>query len=107
MTDEGLKFVLEKGAEYREMYYEKLVHDIDEDRRQALARAVMDVPTYKTMTKPAITSSLKQSGLTKKEADDLFTQALEQGIIDKRKGENYGIPIPSLHTWLMYEYAKG
>ncbi|MCY4171165.1 MAG: ATP-binding protein [Bacteroidetes bacterium] len=107
MTDEGLKFVLEKGAEYREMYYETRAHDIDEDHRQALARAVMDVPTDKTTTKPAITSSLKKSGLTKKEAGKLFNQALEQGIIDQRKGGRYGIPIPSFHTWLVDEYAKG
>ena len=107
MTDEGLKFVLEKGAEYREMYYETRAHDIDEDHRQALARAVMDVPTDKTTTKPAITSSLKKSGLTKKEAGKLFNQALEQGIIDQRKGGRYGIPIPSFHTWLVDEYVIG
>ena len=107
MTDEGLKFVLEKGTEYREMYYETRAHDIDKELREALARSVMDVPTDKTTTKSAITSSLKKSGLTKKEAGKLFNQALEQGIIDQREGGRYGIPIPSFHTWLVDEYAKG
>ena len=107
MTDEGLKFVLEEGAKYRETYYETRAHDIDEELREALAIAVMDVPPDKTTTKSAITSSLKKSGLTEKDAGKLFNQALEQGIIDKRKGGRYGIPIPSFHTWLMDEYAKG
>ena len=107
MTDEGLKFVLEEGAKYRETYYETRAHDIDEELREALAIAVMDVPPDKTTTKSAITSSLKKSGLTEKEAGKLFNQALEQGIIDQRKGGRYAIPIPSFHTWLMDEYVKG
>ena len=107
MTDEGLKFVLEEGAKYRETYYETRAHDIDEELREALAIAVMDVPTDKTTTKSAITSSLKKSGLTKKEAGKLFNQALEKGIVDQRKDGDYGIPIPSFHTWLVDEYVRG
>ena len=105
-TDEGLDMVLQQGREEQIEYYDQRAHDIDEDLRQAFARAVMDVPTDGTTTKPAITSSLKQNGLTQKEADDLFTQALYQGVIDQRKGGRYGIPIPSLHAWLVDGYAK-
>ncbi len=106
MTDDGLKFVLEKGTEYRETYYEKRAHDIDEELREALAVSVLDVPIDGTKTRSAIMASLKQSGLPQQEADKLFTQALEQGIIDKRKRGRYGIPIPSMHTWLVDEYAR-
>ena len=106
MTEKGLEFVHEKGNEYRLQYYDKRAHDIDEDYRQALAQAVVDVPLDATTTRPAIISSLKNSGLAQKEADVLFAQALEQGILDKCKRGRYGIPIPSLHRWLMEEYGK-
>ncbi|MCY4170476.1 MAG: AAA family ATPase [Bacteroidetes bacterium] len=106
LTDEGLEFVLESGNEFRLQYYDQRAHDIDEDHRLALAKAVMDVPIDDTMTRPAVLSSLLQSGLNQKEADDLFTRALEQGMIDQRKGGRYGIPIPYFHNWLIDEYAK-
>ncbi|MCY4232738.1 MAG: ATP-binding protein [Bacteroidetes bacterium] len=106
MTDEGVDFVLVNGKEARLEYYDSRAHDIDEHKREALARAVMDVPTDSTTTRPAISSSLKKSGLTEKEADSLFTRALDQGIIDKRKGGRYGIPIPSMHSWLIDEHLR-
>jgi len=106
MTDEGLEFVLSKGAKSREMYYEKRAHDIDNELREALSRAVLDVPIDHTTKRTVIIDGLKQSGLTQKEADDLFTQALEQGIIDKRDSGLYGIPIPSLHSWLVDQYGQ-
>ncbi len=104
MSDEGLDFVLANGEEARLEYYDSRAHDIDEHEREILARAVMDVPTDGTTTGPAIIAILKKSGLTQKEADDLFTQALDQGIIDKRNGGRYGIPIPSMHSWLIDEH---
>ena len=106
VSDEGLDFVLANGEEARLEYYDSRSHDIDEHEREALARAVMDVPIDDTTTRPAIISNLKNSGLTHKEADDLFTQALDQGIIDKRKGGRYGIPIPSMHSWLIDEHIR-
>jgi len=99
--------VLQQGQAEQIEYYDQRAHDIDEDHRQALARAIMDVPIDGTTTRPAIISSLKQSGQTQKEADDLFTRALEQGMIDQRSLGCYGILIPPLHKWLVDEYAKG
>jgi len=105
MTDDGLKFVLEKGAEFREKYYQQRAHGIDEDKRQSIARSISDVPFDETTTRPAIMSGLISSGLTHDEAADLFNQALEQGVIDERDGR-YGIPIPSMQTWLLNEYGR-
>jgi len=106
MTHEGLQLVLGKGAQYREEYYESRAHNIDEDHRKALSRAVKDVPLDSTTTRVAIIHSLEHSGFTPEDADELFTQALDQGIIDQRKRGRYGIPIPSMHTWLLDEYVK-
>ena len=106
MTDRGLEFVIESGNEFRLQYYDGRAHDIDKEHRVALARAVMDVPIDGTTTRTAIIHSLKQSDLTQEEADALFKRALEQGILDKRKSGKYGIPIPSLHRWLIDEYIR-
>jgi len=35
-----------------------------------------------------------------------FNNVLDQGIIDEHEDEDYGIPIPSLNTWLVDEYTK-
>jgi len=106
-TNEGLMSVLQRGRAEQLEYYDERAEGIDEDHRQALARALMNVPIDGTTTRKPIMSRLKQIGLTQKEADDLFTRALDQGMIDHRKRGRYGIPIPSLHRWLIEEYAKG
>jgi len=106
MTDEGLEFVLQRGAESRQEYYKLHAHDIDEDKRQAIAKSISDVPFGETMTRPAIMSGLQNSGLTHDDASELFGQVLEQGIIDKRDDSRYGIPIPSMQTWLLNEYGR-
>ncbi len=107
MTAEGLKFVLASGNKFKLEYYDERTHDIDEDRREALARSIIDVPPGGTTTRPAILDSLKQDGLTQKEADVLFERALGQGVIDRRERGRYGIPIPSMRTWLVEEYTRG
>ena len=105
LRDEGLQSVLQQGRAEQLEYYDERAEGIDEDHRRAFARALMDVPLGETTTRPPIMSSLKLSGLTQKEADDLFIRALDQGIIDQRKRGRYGIPIPSLQNWLTDEYV--
>ena len=51
--------------------------------------------------------SVLENEYTPEVAEKLFKKALERGIIDERKDGDYGIPIPSFHTWLVDEYAKG
>jgi len=105
MADEGLGYVLERGAKSRQEYYNSRAHDIDEDKRKALARSISDVLFGETTTRPDIMSGLMGSGLTHDEAGALFNQALEQGIIDKRDEGRYGIPIPSMQKWFLNEYC--
>ena len=106
MTDEGLEFVLAKGAKYRKMYYQTRADDIDKKKRQILAKIFADVPLGETMYLEDIMSVLENE-YTPEVAEKLFKKALERGIIDERKDGDYGIPIPSFHTWLVDEYAKG
>ena len=106
MTDEGLKFVLEEGAKYRKMYYQRRADGIDKKKRQILAKIFADVPLGETMYLEDIMSVLENE-YTPEVAEKFFKKALERGIIDERKDGDYGIPIPSFHTWLVDEYAKG
>jgi len=105
MTEEGLEFVLERGAELRQEFYDSRAHDIDEDKRRALARSISDLPLGENICETAIMSGLMDSGLSHDEADALFHQALEQGIIVFRNDGRYGIPIPSMQTWLLNQYG--
>jgi len=106
MTDEGLKFVLEKGAEYRAMYYQKRVKVLNKKKRQVLAKIFADVPLEETIDFEDIMYVLENE-YSQEVAEDLFNKALERGIIDEREDGDYGIPIPSFHSWLVNEYAKG
>jgi len=56
------------------------------------------------MYRRAILSGFTDSELTQDQASELFDQVLEQGIFDKRNDGRYGIPIPSMQTWLLNEY---
>ncbi len=105
MTDDGLQIVLEKGAEHRIQYYRQRARGIDKRKRQVLAKTFNNVPLGETMEIDDIKSSLKQE-YSKEEADYLFNKALEKGIIDERDDGDYGIPIPSMQTWLIEEYGR-
>ena len=105
MTDDGLQIVLEKGAEHRIQYYRQRARGIDKRKRQVLAKTFNNVPLGETMEIDDIKSSLNQE-YSKEEADYLFNKALEKGIIDERDDGDYGIPIPSMQTWLIEEYGR-
>ncbi|MCY4170588.1 MAG: hypothetical protein OXF08_03200 [Bacteroidetes bacterium] len=78
---------------------------IEKRKRQALARifAGVEIGIYKE--RDNILDGLKED-FTQKEADKLFNDLLERGVIDERIDGDYGIPIPSFHTWLIEEYGE-
>jgi len=106
LTVDGLEFVLKKGNELRMDYYNKRAHDFDAEQRQSLARSIADLPLEGTTTRTAIMAKLMQE-YSQRDADNLFNQALNQGIIDRRSDGYYGIPIPSMQTWLIDQYGTG
>ncbi len=105
MTDEGLRIVLEKGAEFRLQYYRQRARGIDKRKRQVLAKTFSNSPLGETMEIDDIKSSFEQE-YSKEEADNLFDKALKKGIIDERDDGDYGIPIPSMQAWLIEEYGR-
>ncbi len=105
MTDAGLRIVLEKGAESRLRYYRQRAHDIDWEQRQSLARSLGHLPIGETTTRTSILTILNEE-YPPEVADNLFKRALEQGILDKHEDGRYGVPIPSMQTWLIEEYGR-
>jgi len=77
---------------------------IGRKKRQILAKIFANVPLKGTIDKEDLMFAILEK-YSQKEADDLFNRALKQGIIDENKDGDYGIPIPSFHTWLVNEYG--
>ena len=105
MTDKGLESVLKQGAEARKDYYTKRVRGIDRKKRVSLARIFANVPLGETMKREDIISALTKE-YSEEESGKLFKDALERGIVDERDDGDYGVPIPSFHTWLIDNYGK-
>ncbi|MCY4001444.1 MAG: ATP-binding protein [Bacteroidetes bacterium] len=105
-NDEGLHMVLQQGRAEQIEYYKIRVKGIDKKKRQILAKFFANVPLGETIEFEDIMSVL-ESEYPPEVAEALFNKALERGIIDEREDGDYGIPIPSFHSWLVDEYAKG
>ena len=104
MTTEGLKTVLDAGRELRSEYYERRAHNFDEEQRHCFARPLAHVALGESTTRSAIMESLEQD-YSPDEAEKLFRRALRRGILDMRRGR-YAVPIPSMHDWLVSNYAQ-
>jgi len=105
MTDKGLESILKQCAESRKDYYKKRAKGIDRKKRVSLARKFANVPVGETMEHEDIISALAKE-YSEEESGKLFKEALEREIIDERDDGDYGVPIPSFHTWLIDSYGK-
>jgi len=104
-SDDGLEVVLQWGRAKQVEYYRERAEDIAKENRQILADFFAGIPQGKTTLERDIKSALMQVH-TEEKADELFDTMLQKGIIDQREDGSYGVPIPSMHTWLVEEYAK-
>ena len=104
MTAEGLATVLGGGRAGRTAYYKQRAEGFVEEHRQSFAKMLVDVPLGGSTTRSAILQALTQEYGTE-EAQKLFRRAEEKGIIVERDGR-YAVPIPSMHDWLVSNYAR-
>ncbi len=103
-TDGDLDEALRNGRETLMDYYEARAHDITWGQRAILARLVAEIPVGGTLRKNHVISALAEE-YSQEVAEATFTKALKQGVLSKIKGGTYGVPIPSMHRWLVEEYA--
>ncbi len=104
MTSEGLEVVHRLGTERREAYYEQRAEKISRKERHSLARLFQNISIEDGLDEKDIEEFLSRE-YGSAEAKDLFKRAVERGILHSQKGA-YTIPIPSMHTWLISNYAR-
>ncbi len=103
LTPEGLKTVLEEGRKGRIEFYEARVTEFESKELHCIANAVADVKPGERVSKEKVMDSLLQT-FSEDKAEVIFKRALHKGVLDKRKND-YIIPIPSMHDWLVSNYA--
>jgi len=106
LTPEGLSIVMEKGLAGRIQYYKQHIEDFYVDERKHVAKAISCYPSGTPFDRLDIIAHLSKI-YGKKESKGIFDRLLEKGVVDEKGSEGYIVPIPSMHTWLVEEYAKG
>ncbi len=104
MTAKGLNAVLEAGREERSAYYNQRTRGFYREQLHCIARSIVDIPAGSPVDHAVIMSSLSQD-YGNDEAARIFYQALHKGILDERNN-CFVVPIPSMHDWLVSNYAR-
>ena len=104
MTAEGLATVLETGRVGRTAYYKQRAEGFYREQLHCIARSIADIPAGSHVDHTVIMSSLLQD-YSHDEAERIFRQALHKGILDERDN-CFIVPIPSMHDWLVSNYAR-
>ncbi len=95
---------LAEGRDARVEYYEGRVEDLDRADRVALARLLRRAGDGCALDTSELIAAFSSSG-TPEVAPDVLRRALHKGVVVKRGDGRFEIPIPSMHTWLVQEYA--
>ncbi|MCY4204776.1 MAG: hypothetical protein OXE92_03515 [Bacteroidetes bacterium] len=104
MTSAGLEVVYKLGKDRCESYYKQRAEKISRKERGSLAWLVENISVEGGIDKEDIEAALSQEYDSDK-ARDLFKRLLERGILHSQDGV-YTIPIPSMRTWLISNYAR-
>ena len=95
--------VLVEARRDRLEYYAGRVADLEDPDRIILANMVRDKGKGGTLLKKELVAALTEDR-TREEAEQLFDKLLHKGVITGTG--RYHIPIPSMHDWLVREYAE-
>ena len=103
MTAEGLNAVLEEGRTGRAVYYKQRARGFSIQQCHSLAKLFANVPRGGSLELEDIMMSLTQDHGVEK-ARGIFHRALHKGILDERDN-CFAVPVPSMHDWLVSNYA--
>ncbi len=95
--------MLKEGRAGRIRFYEARTQGLFKKERQCIARAVAGMESGGNLDKGMIITSLRKE-FCKDEAEVIFKRALHKGVLDAR-GDSFVILIPSMHDWLVSNYA--
>ena len=104
LTPQVPDIVLAKGRKVREQYYVGRLEEMDRSDRIALANLVRDTGKDAEISRKQIEAALP-ADRTEEPASQWFDSLLHKGVIAKTDRGGYRVPIPSMHTWLVREYA--
>ena len=104
LPPEGLKTVLQEGRKGRIEFYEARTQNFPREQLYCIARVIACAPSGTSVAKMDIMASLRLD-YDHDTAEKIFTLALHKGILDERKNR-YVVPIPSMHDWLVDNFAR-
>ncbi len=104
MTSMGLDIVYRVGGVRRETYYKQRAKGISGKGRAILAKLIQNIVAGKGLYEEDIEDFLAKEYNDPDKGKDLFKKAVERGVLHSQD-EVYSIPIPSMQTWLISNYA--
>ena len=105
MTDDGLRIILEKGNEFRKNYYETRAKEFSLKQRQVIASFIPGLQQSGYLEKEKVIDVLTPK-YGEEKSEKFFEDILHSGILSHKPGGVYGVPIPSMQTWLIEEYGR-
>ena len=103
LTSEVPPVVLAEARKDRQEYYDGRVAELEDPDRVILANMVRDKGKGGTLLKKEVVAAFTE-GRTRAQAEQLFDQLLHKGVVTGTG--RYHIPIPSMHDWLVEQYAE-
>ena len=104
LTAQAPTEALAEGRDARVEYYDGRVEDLDRADRVALARLLRRAGDGCALDTSELIAAFSSSGAPEV-APDVLRRALHKGVVVQRRDGRFEIPIPSMHTWLVQEYA--
>ncbi len=97
--------VLAAGRKGRMEYYEGRIEGIKREDRVALANMLVTSERGTAMERSKVLAAFSEHQ-GPAAASATFQHALHKGVVVERRDGRFALPIPSMHDWLVQEYAE-
>ncbi len=96
--------VLAQGHRRKVKYYESRLVGLERGDRKAVANLLGQVGKGSTLEKSDLVAAFS-GNRTPEAAHAVFQHVLHKGVVTESPAGLFEVPIPSMHTWLVQEYA--
>ncbi len=96
--------VLAQGLRRKVKYYESRLVGLERSDRRAVANLLGQVGKDNTLEKSDLVAAFS-GNRTREAAHAVFQHVLYKGVVTESPSGLFEVPIPSMHTWLIQEYA--
>ena len=100
--------VLAEARKNRESYYGGRTSELDEVAIEVFANYLATLGPDRSLKKASVIAALRAE-MPDSEAKVAFDDFLQKGLLARRPHPltNYSVPVPSMHSWLVKQYATG